>query len=215
MRRVRDLKRSSRSHIQKLYILLSPYNSVKQKIFTKISFLLSCACQIRRKNTIFLTKRYPLIASALISHLYKPPVHGTGAVTQSQWPHSCFRGGTATKCCSLRNFPLNGHVLGCSGECQECPRLADGREQQITHTLLLCAVQLCPQATARACVWNITAQKKCLHTHLGPEWAAVFIKYDLLNTPEQRIPSSNSWTDSSDFARSLRREQVYCCQRAH
>lgn len=37
----------------------------------------------------------------------------------------------------------------------------------------------------------------------------MFIKYDLLNTPEQRIPFSNSWTDSSDFARSLRREPVY------
>lgn len=90
-------------------------------------FPLSHSCQIRRKNAIFLTKRYPLFASALISHLLKPPAHGTGAATQSQFE-------TTTGCCSFRNFLSFGHILGGSGEWQECPSLADARSSR-SHPL--------------------------------------------------------------------------------
>lgn len=44
--------------------------------------------------------------------------------------------------------------------------------------------------------------------HLGPEWSAMFIKRDLLNTADQRIASSNPGTDSSNFASPLRKELV-------
>lgn len=152
-RRARDLKRSSCSHSQKLYFIYSPYNSVEQKILVKISFPLSHASQIRKKNAIFLIKRYPLIASASISHFYKPPVHGTGAVTVTTL---LFLVWNNPKCCSFRSSPLKGHIWVCSGECQECPSLGDVRKHQITPSAALSWAAL-PSGTARACVWNITA----------------------------------------------------------
>lgn len=150
------MKRSSCSHSQKLYFLLSPYNSVKQKILINISFLLSHACQIRKKNAIFLTKIFPLIASALISHLYKPQFM---VQVQSHSPsdHTPVSGvKQPQKCCSFRNFPLSGHILGSA---RSAPAwLMSGSSR--SHTLLLCAMQLCPQGV---CATSQHSANVCIH----------------------------------------------------
>lgn len=61
-------------------------------------------------------------------------------------------------------YPLSGHILVCSGECQERPSPADGREQQITRSAALCCAALPSGHSQGVCVEHHSTEEIFAYT---------------------------------------------------
>lgn len=102
------------------------------------------------------------------------------------------------KCCSLSSLPLNAQILLCNWETLTVHKAWLMSSNIRSHTLLaLYYVTLCPLVTVKSHKQHLAHLSVCiLRIYM---WRARTVKCDLFNNPDQRIPSTDPWTDVSNI----------------
>ena len=151
----RDLKRSYRSHRQKLHFFTSSSqfyetDNILSKSLPFPPFPAKSGEKKKKTKASFLVKICSLIASVPIFHLYKHPVQEYRHSTWAQGPQAYSWLETTLQCCSLSSLLLNRHIFLCSWEMLTVHHAWLMSSNIRSHTLLLHIMQLCPQVTVES-----------------------------------------------------------------